>query len=118
MKLLKIGTYLINPQCIVQAWTNFDASEIKVCLSCNNSVAGVESICVREKEGQLEKVEDVYLTFIGEEAETLKSYFSRAYLSDADLSDAIVEKAQFGENTGLSEEMKLDLKQHGAIFKD
>jgi hypothetical protein len=76
MKLLKIGKYLINPQCIVQAWTNFDASEIKVCLSCNNSVAGVESICVREKEGQLEKVEDVYLTFIGEEAETLKSYFT------------------------------------------
>jgi hypothetical protein len=118
MKLLKIGTYLINPQCIVQAWTNFDASEIKVCLSCNNSVAGVESICVREKEGQLEKVEDVYFTFIGEEAETLKSYFSRADLSDADLSGAIVEKAQFGENTGLSEEMKLDLKQRGAIFKD
>ena len=76
MKLLKIGTYLINPQCIVQAWTNFDASEIKICLSCNNSVAGVESLCVKENEGQLEKVEDMYLTFIGEEAQTLKSYFT------------------------------------------
>ncbi len=78
MKLLKIGKYLINPQCIVQAWTNFDASEIKVCLSCNNSVVGVESLCVREKEGQLEKVEDLCLTFIGEEAETLKSYFTNS----------------------------------------
>jgi hypothetical protein len=78
MKLFKIGKYLINPQCIVQAWTNFDASEIKVCLSCNNSVVGVESLCVRENEGQLEKVEDVCLTFIGEEAETLKSYFTNS----------------------------------------
>jgi hypothetical protein len=78
MKLLKIGKYLINPQCIVQAWTNFDASEIKVCLSCNNSRAGVESLCVRENEGQLEKVEDLCLTFTGEEAETLKSYFTNS----------------------------------------
>jgi hypothetical protein len=78
MKLLKIGTYLINPQCIVQAWTNFDASEIKICLSCNNSVAGVESLCVKENEGQLEKVEDLCLTFIGEEAETLKSYLANS----------------------------------------
>ena len=69
---------MINPQCIVQAWTNFDASEIKVCLSCNNSIAGAECLCVRENEGQLEKVEDVYLTFIGEEAETLKSYFTNS----------------------------------------
>ena len=78
MKLLKIGKYLINPQCIIQAWTNFDASEIKVCLSCNNSIAGLASFCMRENEGQLEKVEDLCLTFIGEEAETLKSYFNNS----------------------------------------
>jgi hypothetical protein len=78
MKLLKIGKYLINPQCMVQAWTNCDASEIKVWLSCNNSVVGVESLCLRENEGQLEKVEDVCVTFIGEEAEVLKSYFTNS----------------------------------------
>ncbi len=67
---------MINPQCIVQAWTNCDGSEIKVYLSCNNSVVGAVSPCVEENEGQLDKLENVYLTFIGEEAEVLKSYFT------------------------------------------
>lgn len=74
--MLKIGKYLINPQCIVLARTNSDASEIKVYLSCNNSVGGVVSPCVRENEGLLEKLDDVCLSFIGEEAEVLKSYFT------------------------------------------
>jgi uncharacterized protein YjbI with pentapeptide repeats/DNA-binding Xre family transcriptional regulator len=58
---------------------------------------------------------------------------SDADLSDADLSDAdlsgtnlrganlnraVVEKAQFAANLGLTEEMKLDLKRRGAIFED
>jgi hypothetical protein len=33
---------------------------------------------VKENEGQLEKVEDLCLTFIGEEAETLKSYLANS----------------------------------------
>jgi hypothetical protein len=33
-------------------------------------------------------------------------------------SNADVENAQFGDNLGLTEEMKLDLKQRGAIFED
>jgi uncharacterized protein YjbI with pentapeptide repeats len=41
-----------------------------------------------------------------------------ANLSGANLSGAVVEKAQFGANVGLTEEMKLDLKQRGAIFED
>jgi hypothetical protein len=41
-----------------------------------------------------------------------------ANLSDATLSDAVVENVQFGGYLGLTEEMKLDLKRHGAIFED
>jgi hypothetical protein len=41
-----------------------------------------------------------------------------ANLSGADLSDAAVENAQFGDNLGLTEEIKLDLKRRGAIFGD
>jgi len=39
-------------------------------------------------------------------------------LSGADLSGAVVEEAQFGDNPGLTEEMKLDLKRRGAFFVD
>jgi uncharacterized protein YjbI with pentapeptide repeats len=39
-----------------------------------------------------------------------------ANLSHADLSSVGVEKAQFGFNSGLTQEMKLDLKRRGAIF--
>ncbi len=39
-------------------------------------------------------------------------------LISACLSGAVVEKAQFGANLGLTEEMKLDLKRRGAIFED
>jgi hypothetical protein len=52
--------------------------EIKVYLSCNNSVVGAVSPCVEENEGHLNKMENVYLTFIGEEAEVLKSYFTNS----------------------------------------
>jgi uncharacterized protein (DUF2147 family) len=76
MKLLKIGKYLINPQCIAQAWTNSEASEIKVYLSCSNSVVGVVSPCFVENENKLDKLDAVCLNFSGEEAETLKSYFT------------------------------------------
>ncbi len=41
-----------------------------------------------------------------------------ANLSDANLSRAVVEKARFGANLGVTEEMKLDLKRRGAIFND
>jgi uncharacterized protein YjbI with pentapeptide repeats len=43
---------------------------------------------------------------------------SGANLSGANLSGAVVEKARFGANLGLTEEMKLDLKQRGAVFED
>ena len=38
--------------------------------------------------------------------------------NDADLSSAVVEKAQFGGNLGLTEQMKFDLKRQGAVFED
>ena len=57
-----------------------------------------------------------------------RTFLSGAFLSDANLSGAnlsgaflsgaVVEKAQFGANLGLTEEMKLDLKRRGAIFND
>jgi hypothetical protein len=78
MKLLKIGKYLITPQCIVQAWTNSDASAIKVYLFCNNTAVGVESLCVVENKGKLDKLDAECLTFVGEEAEALKSYFTNS----------------------------------------
>jgi hypothetical protein len=65
--------------CLVQAWTNSDASEIKVCLSCNNSLVGVVSPCVVENEGNLEKLDAACLNFLGEEAEALKSYLELIY---------------------------------------
>ena len=64
--------------CLVQAWTNSDASEIKVCLSCNNSLVGVVSPCVVENEGNLEKLDAACLNFLGEEAEALKSYLTNS----------------------------------------
>jgi uncharacterized protein YjbI with pentapeptide repeats/DNA-binding Xre family transcriptional regulator len=41
-----------------------------------------------------------------------------ANLRGADLSGADVEKTRFGDNQGISESIKLDLKQRGAIFED
>jgi hypothetical protein len=38
-------------------------------------------------------------------------------LKDANLSRAVVEKALFGYNSGISENMKLDLIRRGAIFE-
>ena len=78
MKFLKIGNYLIDPQCIVQAWTNSEASEIKVCLLCNNRALGVVSKCVVENNGELDALDATCLTFLGEEAEALKSYFTNS----------------------------------------
>ncbi len=46
-----------------------------------------------------------------------KANLQEANLSNANLSRAIVTEAKFGNNTGLSEEMKLDLEQRGAIVK-
>ncbi|MBH8574581.1 pentapeptide repeat-containing protein [Nostocaceae cyanobacterium CENA369] len=43
---------------------------------------------------------------------------SSADLTGVNLSDAIVEKALFGGNSGLSEDLELDLKQRGAVFED
>jgi hypothetical protein len=74
MRLLRIGNYLINPLCIVRAWTNFDASEVKICLLCNNTIVGDLSPCVVENEGKLEKLGNTDLTLVEEEAETLKAY--------------------------------------------
>lgn len=41
-----------------------------------------------------------------------------ANLTDVELSDAKVENARFKDNPGLTEEMKHDLQQRGAIFED
>lgn len=41
-----------------------------------------------------------------------------ADLSDVNLCNAIVEKAQFGGNSGLTEKLKLDLQERGAVFED
>ncbi len=46
------------------------------------------------------------------------TFLRNADLSGADLSGAVVEKALFGDNLGLTEAMKHDLKRRGAIFKD
>jgi uncharacterized protein YjbI with pentapeptide repeats len=43
---------------------------------------------------------------------------SGANLMSADLSGADVEKTRCGDNQGISESIKLDLKQRGAIFED
>jgi hypothetical protein len=75
MKLLRIGKYLINPHVLFKLGLILMLRKIKVCLSCNNSVVGCRKPLCQRKRRQLEKVEDVCLTFIGEEAETLKSYF-------------------------------------------
>ncbi|MFB2919897.1 MULTISPECIES: pentapeptide repeat-containing protein [Aerosakkonema] len=40
-----------------------------------------------------------------------------ANLSSANLGSANVKQARFGKNAGISEQMKLDLKQRGAIFE-
>ncbi|MEL6383066.1 MAG: pentapeptide repeat-containing protein [Cyanobacteria bacterium J06626_18] len=41
-----------------------------------------------------------------------------AVLQDTDLTDALVGKATFGNNLGLTEQDKDDLKQRGAIFQE
>jgi hypothetical protein len=73
MKLLRVGSHLINPECISQVCINPYYSQVKVCLSCSNSTAGT---CAAKDEGKLEKLSVAELEFIGEEAEALKSYFT------------------------------------------
>jgi uncharacterized protein YjbI with pentapeptide repeats len=43
---------------------------------------------------------------------------SSAILSYANLSGADVENTRFGDNQGISESMKIDLRRRGAIFAD
>lgn len=76
MKLLRIGKYLINPQCISRVWISPDASQVKVCFSCCNSVVGVVSPCVALNGDKLEKLDTSEIELLGEEAEALKLYFS------------------------------------------
>lgn len=45
------------------------------------------------------------------------AYLSEANLSNTNLSGANVREARFGNNPGISEEAKLNLKQRGAIFE-
>ncbi len=52
------------------------------------------------------------------DADLSDANLSGAKLSGANLSRAVVEKARFGANLGVTEEMKLDLKRRGAIFND
>lgn len=51
-------------------------------------------------------------------ADLIGADLSRANLSDVILSDANVENARFGNNQGISEPIKHDLIQKGAIFED
>jgi uncharacterized protein YjbI with pentapeptide repeats len=61
-------------------------------------------------------------------ADLRETNFSGADLSGADLRDtnlsganlrgAVIKNTQFGGNTGISEDIKLDLEQRGAMFKD
>ncbi|MDD1438662.1 pentapeptide repeat-containing protein, partial [Dolichospermum sp. ST_sed10] len=46
------------------------------------------------------------------------AYLSGAYLSGANLSGANVKNARFGNNPGIDEYAKRELKQRGAIFED
>ncbi|MDJ0732549.1 MAG: pentapeptide repeat-containing protein [Nostocaceae cyanobacterium] len=41
-----------------------------------------------------------------------------AYLGGTELSSADLKNARFGDNGGISEEIKLNLIQRGAIFED
>jgi uncharacterized protein YjbI with pentapeptide repeats/predicted transcriptional regulator len=47
-----------------------------------------------------------------------RANLSRANLFDANLSCADVQDTRFGYNTGISESMKIDLENRGAIFED
>ncbi len=76
MKLLRIGKFLINPQCISHAWMNSDSAQVKVYISCSNVVVGVVAPCRVESEGKLRELEAAEVEFFGEEAEALKSYFN------------------------------------------
>ena len=51
-------------------------------------------------------------------ADLIRANLIRANLSSADLSDVTVKNAQFGDNLGITEDIKRELKQRGAIFKD
>jgi uncharacterized protein YjbI with pentapeptide repeats len=51
-------------------------------------------------------------------ADLFRAELSGANLRDANLSGTKVEKARFGYNPGITEYMKHDLKQRGAIFED
>lgn len=41
-----------------------------------------------------------------------------ANLSGASLKDTVMKNTRLGDNTGISKDMKLELKQRGAIFED
>jgi uncharacterized protein YjbI with pentapeptide repeats len=70
-------------------------------------------------EGSQEDIEKLLLNFqSGERADLSSADLSGVNLTFADLSHANVKQAKFGKNSGLTEEMKLDLERRGAIFED
>jgi Pentapeptide repeats (8 copies) len=58
------------------------------------------------------------LGFESKSANLSRANLSDANLSDANLIDANVKNARFGNNQGISEPIKRDLIQKGAIFED
>jgi uncharacterized protein YjbI with pentapeptide repeats len=51
-------------------------------------------------------------------ADLSNAYLIGVKMTDTNLNNVSVRKAQFGENVDLSDEIKLDLKRRGAIFLD
>ncbi len=74
--LLKIGTYVINLQCISHVLFNPYYSEAKVYLICHTA-SGIPC-CTKESEGKNEAIELAEIKFTGEEADALRRYFSNA----------------------------------------
>jgi hypothetical protein len=74
MNLLRIGNYLINPQCIARVLFNTCYSEAEVCLSCSSNLVKIEEPCLREYEGKIEIIDTRTFSVIGEDAKALKRY--------------------------------------------
>ncbi len=83
MALLRIGNYLIDSQCIVMAHIASSSSQVIIHLSCCADAFEGVSPCLVKTEEKLKKFDTELLTFVGEEAEALKLYFTNLQVGNS-----------------------------------
>ena len=96
--------------------TNFNKANLERAFLNNADLTQAKLIETNLRYANLRDANLVNARFIG--ANLTDSNLIGANLIDADLSGANVKNAKFGHNQGISDEMRRNLEQRGAIFVD